>query len=380
MFRILLPILLLLVAACTPQAEVPSLRHEYIYAGTYSVRGSEGVYVLEFQRDSNRLEIIQTAKTPESPSFLEVSPDGRFLYSTNRAGLDTTTKFGSVSAFAINPADGKLSLINEVSAYGIGPCHIQFSEDAKMLYLSHYSSGSLSVLSVEENGAVGPLADSLTHTGRSVDTVRQNEPHTHSAQPVPGTPYFMVADLGLDKLLIYEMKNGKITPAPLPFVATEPGTGPRHFAFHPFSQRLYVGEELTSSVSVHEFDANAGSSMQIQRLSTLPDTFSRRNSVADIHFSPDGRFLYVSNRGHNSLAIYSVEDETGKLTLVGFQETMGKIPRNFLMDPLGEFVFVAHQETDNIVGFRRDTQTGKLTPAGIDVNIPSPVCLKLLVL
>lgn len=380
MLRVILPILLLLAVACTPKPEVATPQREYIYAGTYSTRGSEGVYVLEFQRDSSQLSIIQTATTRKHPSFLDLSADGRFLYSINGEGIDTTTKFGSVGAFSINQADGKLSLINEVSAYGTGPCHIQFSEDGHWLFLSHYGGGSVSVITVEENGAAGPLADSLTHTGSSVNPNRQDKPHTHSAQSIPNTPYFMVADLGIDKLMIYEMKEGKIAPAPVPFVVTEPGTGPRHFAFHPSTGRLYVGEELTSSVSVHEVDVNAGISEQIQRLSTLPDTFSQNNSVADIHFSPDGKFLYVSNRGHNSLAIYSVDADSGKLTLTGFQETMGETPRNFMIDPKGEFVFVAHQNTDNIVGFRRDAQTGKLTYAGINVSVPSPVCLKMLIL
>ncbi|MEZ4827908.1 MAG: lactonase family protein [Bacteroidia bacterium] len=377
MLRFFLPTLLLLAVACQPNAEVETPQREYIYAGTYSVRGSEGVYVLEFQRDSSKLEIVQTAGTPESPSFLEISPDGRFLYTTNRAGLDTITPFGSVSSFTINPDDGKLAPIDVVSAYGIGPCHIQLSADGRWLYISNYSGGTVSVLSVGENGAAGPLADSLKHTGSSVNTSRQNEPHTHSAQPVPQTPYFMVADLGIDKLMIYEMKEGKITPAPVPFVATEPGTGPRHFAFHPGTGKLYVGEELTSSVSVHDLDIANGINQQIQRLSTLPDTFSQRNSVADIHFSPDGKFLYVSNRGHNSLAIFSVDSDTGKLTPAGFQETMGKTPRNFMIDPKGEFVFVAHQDSDNIVGFKRDPASGLLTFAGINVTVPSPVCLKM---
>jgi 6-phosphogluconolactonase len=351
------------------------LAQETLYVGTYSVRGSEGIYVYSFDREQQSFELIQTATTPESPSFIALSPDGQNLYSTNRGGVDSHPDWGSVSSFSVNKRSGELTHINDVSSYGVSPCHVAVDDQENWLYISHYGGGSLSVFPILARGKVGELADSVQHTGSSVNPNRQEAPHVHSIQAVPESDYFLTADLGLDQVKVYQMNDSKAVEEFV--IASEPGSGPRHFTQSADNRFLYVAEELTSTVSVHTLDVKKAVSKQIQRVSTLPDSFTENSTVADIHLSPDGKFLYVSNRGHNSLAIFAVNENDGTLTPKGHQSTQGEIPRNFTIDPQGEFVLVANQNTDNIVFFDRDPQTGQLTATGTELSVPSPVCLIL---
>ncbi|MCP3933115.1 MAG: lactonase family protein, partial [Bacteroidetes bacterium] len=338
---------LIFTAGCTSQKETTPQK-EYLYVGTYSVRGSEGIYSFQFDRKNLQFKLVGTSETLMNPNFLEINEKGEHLYSVNGGSLPTYEEYGSLSAFEIDKETGSLSKLNETSSYGKGPCHISLSQDQKSLYISHYSGGSLAVFDVKENGRIGMLTDSLTHTGSSVNPSRQEKPHVHSILPISGTDYFIAADLGTDKLNIYKLLDGQITPAGITFIQTEGGAGPRHFDFLPNSPFIYVGEEMTSTISVHFLDLEKGETHQIQRISTLPEDFSENNSVADIHISPDGKFLYVSNRGYDGLGIFSVDKASGKLTTIGHQKTGGKKPRNFLIDKKGEFVLAAHQDTDNI--------------------------------
>ena len=348
---------------------------EVLYVGTYSVRGSEGIYAYTYNREQQTFDLLQTTTTAESPSFLALSPDGQYLYSTNRGGVKGSPDTGSVSAFSVESESGELTLINEMSSYGVSPCHVQVDDENDWLYVSHYGGGSLSVFPIGPEGEIKAFADSVQHTGHSVNPNRQDAPHVHSIQAIPQTDYFIVADLGLDQLKIYQMNEGDISAAPVPFIATEKGAGPRHFIQAEGSPYIYVAEELTSTVSVHTLNMKKKNTRQIQRLSTLPEGFSENNTVADIHISPDGKFLYVSNRGHDSLAIFEINAKDGTLTARGHQPTQGKTPRNFMIDPKGEFVLVANQDTDNVVFFQRDAATGQLTSTGTELSIPSPVCL-----
>lgn len=350
---------------------------EFLYVGTFSVRGSEGIYIFSFDRTQGKFEPMGAVHSLNDPTFLAVSPDKKFLYSANRQSVDSSSDKGSVTSYRIHPQTGLLTETSRSSSFGNSPCHISISKDGKWLFASHYRDGSLVVLSTDKNGKISGLADSVIHKGSSVDKLRQETAHAHSTNFIPDTDYFMTADLGSDKLWVYKWNSGTINPAPLPFIASVRGSGPRHFVFLPGKPWVYVAEELSSTVSVYDVNIKKATIKHMQRISTLPNTFTQTNSVADIHLSPDLRFLYVSNRGHNSLSIFKVDYETGKLSPVGHQFTLGKTPRNFYMDTLGEFVLVANQDSDDIFFFKRDKTTGMLQETGLRMPVPSPVCLKM---
>lgn len=364
-----------ILAACG-QSEAPADHQEMLYVGTFSVRNSEGIYAYAFDRAERTFIPVDTVNGPDSPSFIDISEDGRFLYSANRQGIGPDSTFGSVMAYRIDPATGQLSLLDQSSSYGISPCHIH--TDGSKLYLSHYAGGSISVFQLAADGRIASLLDTIHHTGGSVHPERQEAPHLHSIRTLPEKDIFLAADLGTDQLVFYRTLEDAVQTAPLAPIKTEAGAGPRHFTFSSDHHFLFVAEELSSSVSVHQLDLEDDSTEFLQRLSTLPEDFSSPNTVADIHLSPDGRFLYVSNRGHDSLAIFSVDPATGRLQLVGHQSTLGKTPRNFLMDPLGTFLLIANQDTDEIILFDRDTSSGLLEATDTRISMPSPVSLKWL--
>ncbi len=353
---------------------------EILYVGTYSVRGSEGIYVFEFDRKAGTLRQIQTASQSKSPSFLTFHPNGKFLYAVNEAPVSGTG--GAVSAYALDRATGKLTFLNMQPAVGRGPCHISLDQTGRAAFVSNYGEGTLTVLPVLSDGKLGPATDSVRHSGSGPNAQRQNQPHVHSATLAPDNRFVYVCDLGLDKVFIYEIDaaNGKVKPAATSFVEVKPGSGPRHFTFSPDGKFAYLAEELTSTVAVFSRNAKTGALNLIQdNVATLPADFSGKNTSADIHTDATGKFLYQSNRGLNSLAIFAIAPD-GRISLAGTQDTMGKTPRNFLVDPRGEYVLVANQESDNITLFKRDAKTGLLTYTGQSVSVPAPVCLKLMTL
>ncbi|WP_234735741.1 lactonase family protein [Tellurirhabdus bombi] len=350
---------------------------EIIYVGTYSVRGSEGVYVFEFDRSKGTLQPLQTIASAKSPSFLAIHPSQKFLYSVNEGAPES----GGVSSFSIDPKTGKLTLMNQESSRGKGPCHISIDQTGKLAFVSNYGGGRFTVLPIASDGKLETATDSLSYTGSGPNTKRQEKPHIHSATVSPDNRFVYVADLGTDRLYIYEIDQaGKtVKPASTPYATVSPGSGPRHMTFHPNGKYVYLVEEMTSSVAVFTRDAKTGALTLIQdNVKSLPSSFTGDNNTsADIHTDPAGRFLFMSNRGHNALAIFSIAKD-GKLTLVGDQSSGGKTPRNFLVDPKGEYVFAANQDTDNIVVYKMDSKTGKLTPTGTEVKVPAPVCVKLM--
>lgn len=346
---------------------------EIMYVGTYSLRGSEGIYVFEFDRKTGTMQPVQSVSNAKSPSFLALHPSGKYLYSVNE-GAD---KRGGVSAYTIDPATGKLQFLNEQSSVGGGPCHISVDQTGKTAFVSNYGGGSLAVLPILANGRLGAATDSVQNTGSGFNKQRQDKPHVHSATLAPDNRFVYVADLGTDKLHIYQadVNASKVKPASTPFATVKPGSGPRHFTFHPNGKYAYLVEELTSSVAAFSRNAQTGALTLLEdNVKTLPASFTENNSSADIHVDSSGKFLYQSNRGYNALTIFAIGND-GKLTKVGDQPTEGKTPRNFLIDPKGEFVFVAHQDSDNITIFKRDQKTGKLTYTGNSVKVPAPVCV-----
>lgn len=370
---------ILLIACNEPTNETQSIEmpeQEILYIGTFSQRGSQGVYSYTFDRQNHSFAPFQTTSTPESPSFLALTPDQHYLYTVNREGIEADSPLGSVSAFAIEPQTGKLDSINQVSSMGTAPCHIVMDDAAQWIFVSHYGNAVLSIFPINEDGSIGSVADTVQLKGSSVNADRQQAAHAHAIQLIPGTPYFAAADLGSDKIWFYEWSDGEIKAAPLAFIPTPPGSGPRHFRFR--GNLLYVAEELTSTVSVCKLDIAGGTFEDLQHLSTLPEDFEGTSYVADIHFSPDGRFAYISNRGHNSLAIFSVDATTGKLSIAGFESTRGDHPRNFMIDPQGDFVLVANMNTDDIWYFERNQETGLLSPTETKIEVPAPVCLEMI--
>lgn len=349
--------------------------NDIIYAGTSSTRGSKGIYVFEFDRIQGKLRELQTLTEGNSPGFLALSPDRGMLYSIYGKGTLTDGN-GSVMAFRIDRATGLLTKVNEQSAGGKGPAHISVDPKGRFVYVSNYGDGTLSVLPINKDGSLAIASDFIKHSGSSIVVGRQEAPHIHSAIPSADGKFLYVSDLGIDKIMIYKVDDkGKLSPAEVPFSTSTPGSGPRHFTIHPNGKFAYSAEELSSTVASFRINKKNGALIPLERVNMLPQGFNESNSAADIHFSPDGNFLYASNRGHESLVIYRVNSRNGMLTLVGHEGTGGKHPRNFMIDKKGEFALTANQNTDNVVIFRRDKITGKLMPTGEQVKVPAVICL-----
>ena len=343
---------------------------EILYVGTYSLRGSQGIYVYEFCRDSLKFNLLQTLPEIIDPSFLEIHPTGGYIYAVGNNLLST---------FEINPSYGTLTLINQVPIPGQGACHVNFDRAGRWACVSNYSSGSMVVYPVNEDGSAGDSVQELVFSGSSVNSSRQEAPHVHSVMVSPDNRHLYLADLGTDRVMIYTIDphTGRLFPAPTPWAATAPGTGPRHFTFHPSEPYVYVAGELNSTTSVFRRDLQTGRLDEIQCITTLPEDFKQENFVADIHSDPEGKHLYVSNRGHNSLVIYSIDPQNGTLEQTGFEPVRGAHPRNFMIGPLGVYVMIANRDTDNVVVFRRDPSDGSLSFTGITLEVPAAVCLKL---
>lgn len=348
---------------------------DIIYAGTSSARGSKGIYVFQFDRSLGKLTELQTVTEGISPNFLALSPDRKYLYAIYSTGTIQDGN-GSVMSFKIDPSTGFLTKLNEQSSEGNGPAHISIDPKGRFAYVSNYGGGSLAVYPINKDGALEKASDVIKHTGTSIVQGRQEGSHVHSIIPSKDGKFVYVSDLGIDKVMIYQVqKSGKLVPAIIPFVKNVPGSGPRHFAIHPNGNFAYSAEEISSTIASFRIDKLNGSLSPLERLNMLPAGFTDKSSAADIHFSPDGKFLYASNRGHESLVIYAVDPKTGKMSLVGHENTGGKHPRNFMIDKRGEYVLTANQNTDNIVVFSRDKQTGKLIPTGEQVLVPAVLCL-----
>ena len=349
---------------------------EFIYAGTFSSTEGEGIYVFEFYREDLHLELLQTVPDRESPSFQALHPEKPVIYSAGRTPIDEESDHHTIGAYRINLETGTLSIINEQSVMGRGPAHVSVDPLGEFVYISNYSSGNLSIFPLQEDGSLNEASDVIQHEGSSIHP-RQQAPHVHATDPSPNGRFIYVSDLGLDKIKIYEVnrQTRTLAPAPSPYYENTPGSGPRHFTFHPNANFAYSVEELSSTIAALRVDQSTGGLEQIQRVTMLPDDFEESNTAADIHISPDGRFLYATNRGHDSMVIFAINESTGKLTFVGHESTIGKHPRNFMIDHKGEYIFVANRDNDHIVIFRRNQSTGELTYTGMEVIVPRVVCL-----
>ena len=348
-----------------------------IYVGTYSQRGSEGVYILSFDTATGALKQIGVGKNDKSPSFLALHPTGKFLYTANEATDAGGKRTSATAAYARDPKTGQLQFLNEKPTFGQNSCHVSIDKTGRWAIISNYSGGNLVVYGLNPDGSLGAVADTISYVGKGPNPKRQEGSHVHSATFSPDSRFLYVANLGTDKIYCYELntQTGKLKPLSVPSVSVQPGAGPRHLAIHPNGRFAYLVEELISSVAAFSRDPKTGVLTLIQdAVPGLPADFTAQNSSADIHISPDGKFLYESQRGLNALSIFAIGAD-GKLTVAGHQPVLGETPRNFMIDPSGAFVLVANQTTDNITVFRRDAKTGKLTDTGYSAKVPAPVCV-----
>jgi 6-phosphogluconolactonase len=349
----------------------------YLFIGTYTGSGSKGIYVYKFNTQTGNATWVSNtdSSTASNPSFLSVAPNGKYVYAVYEDG---DQKNGHVAAYSFNKATGKLNFINKQLSGGDHPCYVATTSNNKWVAVANYTGGSAAIFAVNSDGSLKPHQQVMQHEGKSVVPQRQEKPHVHSTVFSPKEDYLFAPDLGTDKVMIYKFNSAATEPLQAKsFAASVPGSGPRHFTFHPNNKFAYLIEELSGTVAVYQY--SNGKLVFLQRIATHPDDYKGAIGSADIHVSPDGKFLYASNRGEeNTITIFSVNAATGKLKLTGYQSTMGKAPRNFMIDPTGNFLLVANQNTNNIVVFKRNKTTGLLTPTGTEIKVPKPVCLKMI--
>ena len=364
-----------------------------VYVGTYTLPihfGSgfvlegkgEGIYVYRMDQASGALEFGSKMTGVANPSFLALDPGRRFLYAVNELKTFEGKATGTVSAFSVDSETGEVGFLNRKMTHGTDPCYVVVDKTGRHVLVANYMSGSVCVLPVQEDGSLGEATDFIQHHGSSIDPERQEGPHAHSVVLDEVNRYAFVPDLGLDKIMIYRFDSirGKLEPNDEPWVKVRAGAGPRHFAFHPDGRYAYLINELDSTLVAFAYDEENGTLREIQTVLTLPRDFVGASTCADVHVSPSGRFVYGSNRGHNSIVIFRIDQRTGELTYVGHESTRGETPRNFAIDPTGRFLLVANQDTDTIVMFRIDQQTGRLSPTGYFTKVPTPVCVKTVLL
>lgn len=340
-----------------------------VFIGTYTGRNSKGIYAYRFASSTGKLVSTGIGET-SNPSFLAVHPNSHFLYAANE------NNNGMVSAFRMNP-DGPLTLLNSVSSKGGGPCHIEFDRTGKWLFVANYDNGSIAVLPVHNDGTLGEAAAEIQHVGSSVDRQRQAGPHAHSVNISPDNRFLIVADLGLDEMLVYRFnaESGSLTPNDPPFVKIAAGSGPRHLAFSADGAVAYVANEMKASITAMTYDKVRGTLTEFQTISMLPADFTGTKSAAEIAMHPNGKFLYASNRGHDSIAMFHVDAVKGSLTAGSRTLSGGKSPRNFAIDPTGKFLLAANQDSNNVVVFRIDPKNGALSPTGDVLEVGSPVSI-----
>jgi 6-phosphogluconolactonase len=351
----------------------------WIYIGTYTQGTSQGIYLLHLDPATGKLELAGLAAKAVNPSFVAIHPTRRWLYAVGETGGGPGKKEGGVSAFAIDPKSGLLTLLNQQSSRGSGPCHVVVDSSGKCVVVANYNGGNVACLPILEDGRLGEAKSFIQHAGSSIDPKRQTGPHAHSTTVDPYNRFAFVADLGLDKIMIYRLDPAHaLLSANDPSAAClTPGSGPRHFAFYPNGRFAYVINELASTVTAFQYDATHGALTAIDTLSTLPQGFAGQSTAAEVQVHPTGKFLYASNRGHDSIAIFAIDPQSGKLRLLGHQSTQGKTPRNFGFDPCGDYLLAANQASDNVVLFRVAAD-GRLTPTGQSLQIGAPVCVKMM--
>ncbi|HVF66339.1 MAG TPA: lactonase family protein [Pyrinomonadaceae bacterium] len=366
-------------ARALPTNTARPARELLLYVGTYTSGKSEGIYLYRFDLADGSLTRAGVTGGVSNPSYLTLDRARRFLYTVEETEEFEGEKSGAVSAFKVDPKDGSLGFINRQASKGGAPCYVTADNAGRFVLVANYLGGNVAVLPVSKGGGLGKAVDVEQHSGSGPNRERQEAPHAHSFLLDPSNRHAYACDLGTDKVMIYDFdaRRGTLTPNARPSVSLKSGAGPRHLTFDRSGRRVYVLNELDSTVTVFARNPRSGALGELRTYPTLPADFDGENTGADIHLTPDGRFLYCSNRGHDSIAAFRVDARSGSLDVAGHTPTGGKSPRNFAVDPTGRFLLVANQRSDSVVTFRIDSSTGALEATGHAAEIPSPVCLKL---
>ncbi len=351
-----------------------------VYLGNYTRAPEGGIYSAAFDAQTGKLGAATLAGPAVNASFLAIHPSRKYLFAVGEISDFDGKKTGGVSAYSIDAPSGQLTLLNSQSSAGAGPCHIVLDKAGTTAFVANYGGGSVASLPIGGDGRLAPAASAIQHVGSSVNPQRQKEPHAHSINLDPANAFVFAADLGLDKVLVYRFDAARhtLTPNTPDGASVPPGSGPRHFAFHPTGKYAYVINELGNTVTAFSYDASVGKLSEIQTITTLPTDFQGTSHTAEVVVHPSGKFLYGSNRGHDTLANYMIDQNTGRLTAAGFTPIGGKTPRNFAVDPTGKWVLIGCQSTNNVTVFSVNQETGALTPTGQSIDAPSPVCVRFL--
>jgi len=366
-------------------------KHRFVFVGTYTepirfgtgkiLEGKgRGIYGYRLDISSGSMEECGLAEGVPNPSYLAIDPSHRFLYAVNELKEFEGASTGAVSAFSVDPGSGKLRFLNRKPTHGTDPCHLTVDKAGRYVLVANFMSGGVCVLPIREDGSLGDATDVVQHRGSSVDPLRQSGPHAHAVTLDDTGRYVFVPDLGIDRVMVYRLdaNRGKLEPHDEPWVEVAAGAGPRQLVMHPQGGYAYLINELDSTMTAFRYDRDRGILREIQTLSTLPGDFRGASTCAEVQISPSGKFLYGSNRGHDSIVIYAIDQADGTLACIGHESTQGKTPRNFAVGPVGEFLLAANQDSDSIVIFRLDPASGELTATGHRVDVPTPVCVKVM--
>lgn len=374
--RPVLTLILAMLAATSPLSAAPEY---FVYFGTYTnaKSNSKGIYRSRFDAATGRLSSAELAAEAKDPAWLAIHPNGKFLYAIDESADSKRNPGAGVSAYALNPATGALTLLNQQSHGSTGACHLSVDATGRTVLVANYGGGGVSALSLQPDGRLGALGSVIQHTGSSVNPARQKSPHAHQIIVSPDNRFALVPDLGLDRILVYAVDSAaaKLAAHEPASTAVAPGSGPRHLAFHPSGRFAYVINEMLCTMTAFRYDATRGTLTNVQTLSTLPpgETVQTGTSTAEVIAHPSGKFLYGSNRGHNTIVAYAIDATTGQLTLIGHQSTLGKTPRHFALDPTGRWLLAENQDSHTVAVFCIDEQSGRLTPTGPLLPVPSPV-------
>lgn len=370
--------LMLATLTATAATALAAPKEYLVYFGTYTKAPSQGIYRARLDVATGKLSTAELAAETKDPSFVALHPNGKFLYAIDESSNGDKTPGRGVSAYALDAATGKLTLLNQQTVGGGGPAHLTVDRAGKCVLVANYGAGSVCSIAIQPDGRLGAIGSVIQHTGSSVNQARQKSPHAHAIEVSPDNRFAFSPDLGIDKVQIYRLDAAaaKLTPHDPAFAPVPPGSGPRHLAFHPNGKFAYVINEMLCTMSVFAYEAARGAFSDVQNISTLPPGITavpKGTSTAEVQAHPSGKFLYGSNRGDNTIVVYAIDAASGKLTYIETQSTLGKTPRHFALDPTGAWLLAENQDSSTVAVFRVDAKTGRLTATGTPVAVPFPV-------